>query len=229
MTVANYKPSLSLTLAHEGGYSNHPKDPGGATMKGVTQRVYDAYRRLKGRPVRSVRLIEAAELDEIYNRNYWRLVRGDELPAGLDYAMFDFAVNSGVSRAVKTLQTGLGFTGNDVDGIIGDRTLGRVFRSASVNEELLITSLCDARMAFLKRLGTFDTFGKGWTRRVMGDKPGPQPDIDKGVIDYAVAFARRDPIYVMPSPIGSKPGEVAGRGSEPIGYLEAQAQGWGIK
>lgn len=236
MTVATYKPALALMLAHEGGYSNHPKDPGGATNRGVTQRVYDGYRRLKGLSLRSVRHIEDGEVQDIYKRNYWNMVRADELPAGLDYAVFDFAVNSGVSRAIKFLQAGLGFTGEDVDGIIGDKTLGRVFDAARQNEELLITKYCGERMKFLRSLGTFPTFGKGWTRRVMGYQDGVQANVDNGVIDFAIHFARGDTAYVMPSAIGSKPGEVAAKAiltpennnNGPVSYTEAKVAGWGL-
>jgi lysozyme family protein len=237
MTVAIYRPALALVLAHEGGFVNHPKDPGGATNRGITQRVYDGFRRLKGLPARSVKYIEDVEVEAIYKRNYWGLVRGDELPAGVDYAVFDFAVNSGVSRAIKFLQAGLGFTGENVDGIIGDMTLGRVFEAAKANEELLITKYCGERMRFLKSLGTFPTFGKGWTRRVMGREDGVQANIDNGVIDYAVGFARRDPIYTAPAPIGSREGEVNGKGvpvaandkaPAPISYTEAKVSSWGI-
>lgn len=236
MSVATYKPGLALMLAHEGGYVNHPKDPGGATNRGVTQRVYDGYRRLRGLSQRSVRHIEDGEVQDIYKRNYWALVRGDELPAGLDYAVFDFAVNSGVSRAIKFLQAGLGLTGENVDGIIGDRTLGRVFDAAKANEELLITKYCGERMRFLRSLGTFPTFGKGWTRRVMGDKDGVQANVDSGVIDFAVHFARGDTAFLMPSPIGAKPGEIPAKAvltpendnQGPVSYTEAKVAGWGL-
>ncbi|WP_246677573.1 glycosyl hydrolase 108 family protein [Mesorhizobium sp. B2-3-12] len=94
-------------LAHEGGYSNHPADPGGATMKGVTQRVYDGYRKSKGLSTRSVKGIQTAELNEIYDRQYWDAVKGDLLPAGVDYVVFDGAVNSGPGRSIMWLQQAL--------------------------------------------------------------------------------------------------------------------------
>lgn len=213
MTAALFKPSLALVLAHEGGYVNHPKDPGGATNKGVTQKVYDNYRRLKGRPVRSVKYIEDYEVEEIYNHHYWRLVSGDELPAGLDYAVFDFAVNSGVSRAGKFLQRVLGFKGSDIDGIIGTGTLAAAREACRQNEYKVIADLCQARLAWLHTLGTFPTFGRGWTRRVIGDYAGVQSG-DHGVIDYATGFAKEDQIYIMPSEIGSKLGEVRGKAYE---------------
>lgn len=229
MTVATRKPALALVLAHEGGYSNHPEDPGGATNRGITQRVYDAYRRSRGLATRSVRHIADDEVEAIYRINYWNLVRADELPAGLDYAVFDFAVNSGVSRAIKFLQKGLGFVGDDVDGIIGLRTMTRANEAARKNEEILISNYCADRMKFVRSLSTFKTFGKGWTRRIMGDIDGAQPGKDKGVIDYAIGFARNDTAFVMPSAIGSKPGEVAAKATEPVSYADAVSGGWGLQ
>lgn len=214
MTAANYKPSLSLTLSHEGGYVNHPKDPGGATNQGVTQAVYDAYRKVHGQPLRSVKHIIASEVEEIYRKQYWRRARGDDLPCGLDYAVFDFAVNSGVARAVRYLQRLVGV--ND-DAVIGDITLAAVFKAAEKDEELLIANYCSNRMAFLRSLGTFATFGKGWTRRVIGYEPGIQSN-DNGVLDYATFMALKDLTYsrVMPTEIGAKPGEVSGKAIAPL-------------
>lgn len=212
MTASNLKPSLSLVLAHEGGYVNHPQDPGGPTNFGVTQRVYDAYRQKLAQTVRSVKLIEAIEVQDIYNKSYWRLIRGDSLPCGIDYCVFDFAVNSGVSRAVRYLQRTVGV--ND-DGSIGDMTLNAVYDHARRDEEGFIATYCANRMAFLRSLGTFGTFGKGWTRRVIGDKPGVQAN-DKGVLDYATMMARRDAAYTMPAPIGTLAGEVPGKADAPL-------------
>jgi len=157
---ANFEKALALVLEHEGGYVNHPKDPGGATMKGVTQAVYDAYRKLRGRGVQSVKLISDEELRAIYKFQYWDKVQGDFLPAGVDYAVFDFAVNSGVSRAAKYLQAVLGVA---QDGQIGAKTLAAITSPANT-----INALCDRRVGFLRNLKTFLTFGKGWTRRVQG-------------------------------------------------------------
>lgn len=210
MTESLFKPSLALVLAHEGGYVNHPRDPGGATNQGVTQKVYDNYRRLKVLPQRSVRHIETHEVEDIYYRHYWKLVDGDNLPAGLDYATFDFAVNSGVSRAGKFLQRVLGFTGDDVDGIIGMGTLAAAREACRQDEYGIIADLCNSRLAWLHTLATFDTFGRGWKRRIVGDLDGVQAG-DHGVIDYATRFAKQDPIFVMPSHIGSKLGEVNGK------------------
>ena len=160
MTYINFPNALALVLEHEGGFSNHPRDPGGATMRGVTQAVYDAYRKVRGRGPQSVRFITEAELEAIYKFQYWDKVQGDHLPTGLDYAVFDFAVNSGVSRASKYLQAVVGVK---QDGVIGARTL-----AAIDDPKRVINALCDRRMSFLRNLGTFATFGRGWTSRVQG-------------------------------------------------------------
>lgn len=156
----NFVSSLARVLVHEGGYVNHPRDPGGATNKGVTQRVYDDWRVSRGMTPRSVRHIQPNEIEEIYKRQYWDAVRCDELPAGVDYCIFDLAVNSGVNRAARFLQRAAGVT---EDGRIGPVTLAAV---KNISPGLLADMICDERMCFLRTLGTFGTFGKGWTRRV---------------------------------------------------------------
>lgn len=158
MTAANYAQSLAAVLVHEGGYVNDPRDHGGATNKGVTQAVYDDFLAKHGLPHQSVKAITSGEIGQIYRGGYWNAVRGDDLPSGLDYAMFDFAVNSGVNRASRYLQSCLGVT---TDGHIGPVTLGAIH-----NVTATIAALCDKRLAFLRSLQTFDHFGKGWTARV---------------------------------------------------------------
>lgn len=150
---------LPVTLVYEGGYSNHPADPGGATMRGVIQRVYDGYRDGRGAPRQSVRLISNQELVEIYRFNYWNLVRGDELPAGVDLAVFDFGVNSGPGTAIKHLQRVLGIP---ADGHPGALTLAECRRRDPV---AVIQGLMASRRAFLQSLRTYRVFGVGWMRR----------------------------------------------------------------
>jgi lysozyme family protein len=209
MTVSNFKPSLSLTLAYEGGYVNHPRDPGGATNRGITQAVYDDYRKYNGKPKHSVKYISNDEVVDIYNKQYWRLIRGDSLPCGLDYAVFDFAVNSGPSRAVRYLQSLVNTT---VDGIIGFQTLTAVEAKARNDCEQLIVQYCANRLAFVRSLKTFDTFGKGWTRRIVGSQGGYQAS-DSGVIDHAVNMHRRSITHLkmVPPAIGSYEGEHNGK------------------
>lgn len=156
----NFDDALARVLVHEGGYVNDPRDPGGATNKGVTQAVYDDWRRSHGLSPRTVRLLGEAELEAIYEGRYWDAIRGDDLPAGVDYAVFDLAVNSGVNRAARFLQRAVGVT---EDGKIGPVTLAAVRGTPPL---LLVREICKQRLAFLRSLSTFDRFGKGWSRRV---------------------------------------------------------------
>lgn len=166
MASGNFESSLKHVLVHEGGYVNHPADPGGATNKGVTQRVYDGFRVKSGQAKRSVKEITDTEVSKIYKTQYWDMVRGDELPAGVDYVVFDGAVNSGVGQSVKWLQRSLPSYKGPIDGDIGAGTLGAVV--SDDDNDALVNRICDRRMAFLRALKTFGTFGKGWTRRVEG-------------------------------------------------------------
>lgn len=156
----NFGKCLAWVLVHEGGYVNDSHDPGGATNKGVTQAVYNGWRKSHGQKTQSVIAISADEISWIYRMLYWDRVRGDDLPSGVDYAVFDFAVNSGVHRASKYLQAVVGAVG---DGIIGKGTLAAVDRMGA--KETVI-ALCRKRLGFLQGLKIFWRFDKGWTRRV---------------------------------------------------------------
>jgi len=157
----NFAQALSLVLKHEGGWSDHPADPGGATMKGVTLANFRRYVK-PGATKDDLRKITNEQVASVYRRFYWDAVRGAELPDGVDYAVFDFAVNSGPGRAAKYLQ---GVAGVVQDGRIGPATLAAV---RAKPHSAVIHDLCDRRMAFLRRLKTFGTFGKGWSSRVAG-------------------------------------------------------------
>ena len=157
-----FSPALAAVLVHEGGFSNHPRDPGGATMKGVTQRVYDGFRKRHNVAPRSVALISTTEIAAIYRGQYWDAIKGDSLPPGVGYAVFDGAVNSGPAQAVKWLQRALRM--NMVDGNLGDATLAAV--NAHLDHDRLIADMLALRLAFMKRLKTWDAFGKGWSARV---------------------------------------------------------------
>lgn len=156
----NYERSLALVLQHEGGYVNHPDDPGGETNRGITARTYASYRINCGLPERSVREITDQEVSDIYYRNYWCEIEGDELPPGIDYATFDSAVNSGPARGAKWLQHALLVT---IDGSIGPQTIAAAKAADPVKT---IGAMCDLRLEFLRGLGTWATFGRGWQRRV---------------------------------------------------------------
>ena len=161
MAASNFDLSLKRVLVHEGGWSNHPNDPGGPTMKGVIQRVYDGYRDRKGLARQSVRNISEVELGEIYRRQFWDVVRGDDLPEGIDYVVFDGAVNSGPVQSAKWLQRALACS---ADGHIGEGTIDTLRMCGDYDQ--LVNGICDQRLRFLKSLRTWSTFGTGWGRRV---------------------------------------------------------------
>lgn len=156
---SSYPLSLQRVLKHEGGFVNHPSDPGGATNKGITQITYNAWRKANRLPLRSVKLITTAEIEAIYKKNYWDKVKGDDLPIGVDYAVFDFAVNSGPARAAKFIQR---LTGVTADGIIGPATVA----AATTKQFGLVDKLCNERLRFLKSLPHWRVFKNGWTSRV---------------------------------------------------------------
>ncbi len=165
MASSREKEALSRVLTHEGGYVNHPKDPGGPTNKGVTQRVYDAYRRGKSLGAQSVQQISVKEVADIYDRQYWDAVKGDDLPAGIDYVLFDGAVNSGPKQSIIWLQRALGpvYKGR-VDGTMGMTTIAAV---NAVNDlDALVGRICDQRLNFMRHLNTWPVFGRGWSARV---------------------------------------------------------------
>lgn len=189
----NWKPVSGWLAVHEGGQVDHPKDPGGRTHRGVTQRVFDAYQDEINMPRRDVWTITHAEALRIYKQNYWDVIWGDKLPSGLDYTLYDFAVNSGPHRAVSFLQELLGVK---VDGGMGPITFAAA-RGVN-NLEQLITDLNYKRWNWMKTLSTFKTFGRGWTRRVMGEVAGAQPGSDTGVIDRSLMMAGGQVAHEMP-------------------------------
>ena len=156
---SRFQACLAEVLKHEGGYVDHPADPGGATNMGITFATLADWR---GTAITKddVRALTVAEAGEIYRARYWQPVRGDALPSGVDLAVFDYAVNSGPGRAAKALQQALGVA---QDGAIGPKTLDA---AAMMPPAVVIIELCRIRMAFLRSLSTWPTFGKGWTRRV---------------------------------------------------------------
>ncbi len=162
MAASTYKPAMTLLRRDEGGYVNHPSDPGGATNFGITQAVYDSYRKRLGLKTRSVREIVEAEVESIYRTQYADKVRYDDLPAGVDYATLDAAVNSGVSRGAKWLQSSLGVS---ADGIVGPQT---VTKAKGADPVKTVKAICGKRLAFVQSLKTWSVFGRGWGRRIAG-------------------------------------------------------------
>lgn len=191
---SNFDRVLLLVLAHEGGYVDHPSDPGGATNMGITIGTLSSW---LGRQATKaeVRALTKEQAGRIYRSRYWNKVNGDALPAGLDYAVFDFAVNSGPDRATRMLQT---IVGVPVDGVIGPITLGAIER---IGATAVIGDLCSQRMAFLQRLSTWPTFGRGWKKRV--------DDV------------RADALAMVATPAPAQPGSQPGSAPPPSNWLSA--------
>ena len=156
---SNWDICFSRLIQHEGGYNNHPSDPGGRTNLGVTQEVWEDW---IDRPVTEAEMrgLTPDKVKPLYKEMYWDRIKGDDLPSGLDYCVFDAAVNSGFSRASKWLQTVVSVP---VDGSIGPKTLQAV---NSAGKKQVIARYCDTRLTFLASLSTWPTFGRGWERRV---------------------------------------------------------------
>lgn len=156
----NFETCLKEVLKHEGGYGDHPADPGGATNLGVTKKVWEEW---VGHEVTKevIRDLTIDQVTPLYRKRFWNVCRCDDLPAGVDYVVFDLAVNSGTGRAAKFLQSAVGAT---PDGVIGPNTL-IIVRRTELSPKELINIICDRRELFWKSLPTFPTFGKGWLRR----------------------------------------------------------------
>jgi lysozyme family protein len=159
---SNFETCLKLMLEHEGGYVHHEKDPGGRTNHGVTQRVWEEW---VGHEVdeKQMRALTHEMVAPLYKRKYWDACRADDLVSGVDYCVFDVAVNSGPGRAIKFLQSCVGVT---ADGGFGPATMAAVKKSEE-DPARLIEMYCAKRLEFLQSLKTFETFGKGWSRRVQ--------------------------------------------------------------
>jgi lysozyme family protein len=150
----DFDAAFDALLGHEGGYSHHPSDPGGETMWGITRRVatQEGY-------AGEMRMLPRDTAKAIYRKRYWNAIRADELPAALRYALFDAAVNSGVSQAVKWLQRAV-----DVqdDGILGPMTLAAAQRADAGAAVRMVAT----RLDFMTSLPTWGAFGRGWARRI---------------------------------------------------------------
>jgi lysozyme family protein len=163
MATNNLGPCLKIILSHEGGFVDHPDDPGGATNLGITKATYE---RWMDRPVslQEIKDLTVPDVEPIYREFYWNRLKGDSLPIGVDLMVFDFGVNSGTRRSAKYIQAAVG---SPIDGAIGPNTLRAI--NELVEKEgagYLIKSLSFSRTTFLKQISTFDTFGRGWMRRV---------------------------------------------------------------
>lgn len=179
--------ALRLMFGDEGGYSNRKSDRGGPTKYGITHRTLAAHLGVPSVSAERVRNLTLAEAEVIYRKSYWVQSGGDVLPKGLDYAAFDFGVNSGPNRAVKYLQRVVGVK---QDGWIGEQTMKAV-NAYPGGIRSLIMDYCEARMAFLRSIKGptgFSANGRGWTIRVTGKDPKGQWPARPGVIGHALAM-----------------------------------------
>jgi lysozyme family protein len=161
--TGEFEKALKRILKHEGGYVNDPLDSGGRTNLGVTQRVWEEF---VGHPVSEsdMRALTPEIIAPMYKMKYWNSSYCEVLPKGLDYVVFDFAVNAGTGRSVKTLQQAIGCV---ADGVIGPKTM------AAINDaepKDLIAKFSDARADFYQGIVTRKPdqarFIKGWLNRV---------------------------------------------------------------
>lgn len=220
MSSSEFARCLPVILAAEGGKVDDPRDPGGRTNQGITQNVFNAFLTRRGRKPRDVYTMTDAERDAIYRAQYWDAIRGDDLPAGISLAVFDAAVNSGPARAAKWLQSALGVP---ADGHIGEVTVAAA--KAATDDDVVVLDIMNERMAFLKSLKTFKTFGRGWTSRVnqvealatawaTGSIGGPVSQADNAH-GRAVEEDRKKPPVVAPADVATGAG-VSSLGVSPV-------------
>jgi lysozyme family protein len=160
MAASSYDAALARLLVHEGGYTNDAADPGGPTNFGIT--IYDYRKYVKpNASAADVRSMRVEEAKAIYRAKYWGAQRCDELPAGVDYAVFDYGVNSGIGRSGKVLRRCLKLADNT--SAVNDAVIAA---AAAADAKALIVAICDERLRFLQSLRTWGVFGKGWGARV---------------------------------------------------------------
>jgi lysozyme family protein len=152
--MANFETIVKLIIKHEGGYVDHPSDPGGETKYGISKRAY---------PDVDIKNLTEEDAIEIYRKDYWDRIKGDLLPVPIGILILDWAVNSGVSRAVKALQTAVGA---DADGILGSRTVAAVTEAYNASPRDVCNAITHLRQQFVRNILTYNTFGKGWERRI---------------------------------------------------------------
>jgi len=179
MAAANYDEALRQLLAHEGGYTNDAEDPGGPTNFGITIADYRKYVQPDANAA-DVKAMRVEDAKRIYRARYWDVLRCDELPAGVDYAAFDYGVNSGVGRSGKVLRRTLKLA--DDSSAVTDAVVAAA-RAADASG--LVGAICDERLRFLQSLKTWGVFGKGWSRRVA--------DVKATALAMAAAIPTREP------------------------------------
>ena len=203
MAAESYNTALARLLRDEGGYTDHPSDPGGPTNFGIT--LADARRYWKGNAMADdVRALPQSVARKIYREQYWNALRCDELPAGVDYAVFDYGVNSGIGRAGKVLRRLLKLS--DRTSVVSDDVIAAAGKCAARD---FVVAICAERLAFLKSLKTFPVFGRGWTARVNGVR--------------AAALAMAESRAVAPVVNEASPGKAVVPVTSPAGAASAGA------
>jgi lysozyme family protein len=216
----NYSRALARVLVYEGGKVDDPQDPGGRTNQGVTQVTYNAWRNRKGQGGQDVYLMTTAERDAIYKEGYWDRIHGDELPSGLDFCVFDAAVNSGIASASSWLQGALGI---EVDGDFGPATLTASQDTVDHGVDAVIHGMCSRRLGSLQRLRTWGRFGKGWSARIANvqktalswERAGTSQGVHPAPVDLTSVGGNKkaDLNDVIVSPISQVTAHVATAGS----------------
>ena len=150
--------AVTHTLQLEGGYVNDPNDPGGETKYGISKRAY---------PQVDIRNLTLEKATTIYFNDYWTKIRGDSLPLGLSRVVFDMAVNAGPYQAIRLLQKVVGVK---QDGVLGEKTLAAVGDKAASGwsgRRALVRDYSTERILFYSKLGGWEHYSRGWTKRVM--------------------------------------------------------------
>jgi lysozyme family protein len=150
----NFDQCFDALISSEGGYVNNPSDPGGETKFGISKRAY---------PQLDIKNLTVTDAKAIYKRDYWDRAQCDKLPAGLCFDIFDTAVNSGIGQAIRFLQRSVGCAD---DGVMGNVTLSAILREDADAVQARFNGI---RLDFMTRLSTWDTFGKGWARRIASN------------------------------------------------------------
>lgn len=191
MAAGNASRAIELILGHEGGYVNDPRDPGGATNKGITIGTFRRYIKPTG-TVDDLKALTTEQAVHVYRRQYWDRVSADALPTGVDYAVADFAVNSGPDRAARYLQAILKVP---VDAKIGPKTIAAAKGKPAA---FVVNRLCDDRLAFMQRIDggqMWKVYGRGWQRRVDEVRAVALQWADVGVVPPKPDYAPPEPVH----------------------------------
>lgn len=222
MAARNREAAILRVLAHEGGYTNHPSDPGGPTNWGIT--IYDARKYWKsGATASDVKAMPKSVAVEIYRAKYWDALRCDDLPAGVDYAAFDYGVNSGIGRSGKVLRRVVGIKADDwrvTDAVLAQCALRK--------PEAVVNAICDEREKFLRSLKTWPVFGKGWSRRVIEVRKAALTMAENAAPISAVTLSEERAKATPPAPAIAKASTAAPAATvgPVVAAGAAQAAGW---